>query len=90
MAKLPNRESLGSAPSPRTGRPIARVDTTAVPKAQARFGETIAKAGMQIAANQNDVDPAEKFEIERRFQELKWAERTALDDQIRSFCPAQI
>lgn len=89
MAKLPDRESLGAAPSARSGRAIARFDTTAVGEGMQDFGRGLQQASnafAQIAEAQNQVN---EFETERRFQEFKWNQKLALDEAMREVEPGK-
>lgn len=50
MGRLPTAEDLGGLPSGRSGRPIANVDTSAIGRGAARFGQAIAGVGDTVSA----------------------------------------
>ena len=89
MARLPTREDLGAPPSARSGRPIARVDTSAIGSGVIQLGRSLSQAGSNLAAAANQVDPADELSAERRFQEFKWNESQALEEKMRSVEPGQ-
>lgn len=86
MATLPTRDNLGPLPSARSGRPIARVDTSPEFAAQANFGKTVANLGLQLASA---ADQADEFETERRFQEFKFEQHKAFDQSMREVQPGE-
>ena len=86
MATLPTRDSLGPLPSARSGRPIARVDTSAEHAAQANFGKTLLNLGANLSSS---ADQADEFETERRFQEFEFERQKELDQSMQSIEPGQ-
>lgn len=89
MARLPRKTDLGGLPPAKTGRPIARYDVSAIGKGVQDLGQGITSFGAGVSKMQDNVDPAQKFEAERKFQEFKWNQKLALDETMRGIEPGQ-
>lgn len=82
MPKLPGAEDLGQAPSGRSGRAIATVDTTAIGRGIATLGQGMRAAAVgleQQAKKKEEVDQATRFETQRRFLEFSASQDDALN-----------
>lgn len=90
MAKLKRRDDLGAPPSARSGSSIVRIDGSAEARGIQDLGKGLAKLGTGLEVASEQVDPAERFETERRFQEFKWGEKLALDDTMRNVEPGKV
>jgi len=54
MPVLPTQDSLGPLPSGESGRPIAQIDTSAIGRGLAAFGNTLQDVGSTIAERQDE------------------------------------
>lgn len=74
-------------PSARSGRAIAKLDTSATSRGVADLGRGLNALSTTFANIAED--PTAEFETERRFQEFKWAEQQALDQSMREVEPGK-
>jgi len=84
MPRLPGAEDLGQAPSGRSGRPIATVDTTAIGRGIATLGQGARVLGVGLnerAKKKEEVDQATRFETQRRFLEFSASQDDALQQE---------
>lgn len=84
MPRLETAESLGPLPSARSGRPIARIDTTAIGEAVARFGATVADVGTTLAARQEVIDESN---VQARLSEFRFNEDKLYAETVRNMQP---
>lgn len=89
MAKLPTRESLGALPAVPT-TPIASYDTTAIGRGAAALGRGVSAIGDAAETLNNLNERNQEFETERRFQEFKFGQQQALDQNMRQVEPGQV
>jgi hypothetical protein len=89
VAKLPTRESLGQAPSGRSGRSIATYDVSAIGKGAQALGRGIAQFGDAFESIDRHNEANEEFETEKRFQEFKFNQELQLDKQMHDMQPGQ-
>jgi hypothetical protein len=89
MPTLPDRDVLGPAPSLRSNRPIARIDTSAIGQGAARLGRSISYIG-QVAEDiaQKNLQ-REAFDAESKFQQFDAQQRNDLIAAKRNVQPGQ-
>lgn len=84
MPKLPTRDSLGALPDARSGRPIARVDTSAVGEGMQEAGRAAVRFGATLAQkSKEEEDQREALEIEKRVLLYGREQERLLEEQRR-------
>jgi hypothetical protein len=86
---LPTRDSLGQAPSGRSGRAIATYDVSAIGKGAQQLGRGIASFGADLGDIADHNDAINEFETERRFQEFRYERELELDKLQQDMQPGQ-
>ena len=84
--KLPGAEDLGAAPSGRSGRPIASIDTSAIGRGVAQAGQGMRALGLGLKVRdtqqKKQVDQATAFDTQSRYLQFEDGQRKAFADAI--------
>jgi hypothetical protein len=84
VPKIPGAEALGGAPSGRSGRAIATIDTSSVASAVEQFGHTAQAVVQDLSAQRQKT---ETYEAERRVSEFLFNEEKSFNDAAANVAP---